>query len=80
MMVLIEGTLTTVCTASRGISHKAIRGTLTIWTLRYCPFVFAGSVQASADFAFQILAVQVRDAEHTAKARKAQPERLVLED
>jgi hypothetical protein len=29
-------------------------------------FVFAGSVQASADFAFQILAVKVRDAERTA--------------
>jgi hypothetical protein len=31
--------------------------------LRYCAFVFAGSVQAAADFAFRFLAAQVRDAE-----------------
>jgi ERCC4-type nuclease len=59
MIVVIEGTLADVCTASRGISHNAIMGTLAAWTLLYCPFVFAGSVQAAADFAFRILAAQV---------------------
>ena len=68
MIVVIEGTLADVCAASRGISHNAIGGTLAAWTLRYCPFVFAGSVQAAADFAFRILAAQVRDAERMAKA------------
>jgi ERCC4-type nuclease len=68
MIVVIEGTLADVCAASRGISHNAIMGTLAAWTLRYCPFVFAGSVQAAADFAFRILAAQVRDAERMAKA------------
>ena len=41
---------------------------LAAWTLRFCPFVFCGSVQAAADFAFRILAAQVRDAERLAKA------------
>ena len=48
MIVVIEGTLAEVCTASRasrGISHNAIVGTLTAWTLRFRPFVFAGSVE-----------------------------------
>ena len=35
MIVVIEGTLAEVRTASRGISHNAIVGTLTAWTLRY---------------------------------------------
>ena len=68
MIVVIEGTLADVCAASRGISHNAITGTLAPWTLRYCPFVFAGSVQAAADFAFRFLAAQVRDIERMAKA------------
>jgi hypothetical protein len=68
MIVVIEGTLADVCAASRGISHNAITGTLAAWTLRYCPFVFAGSVQAAAEFAFRLLAAQVRDAERMAKA------------
>jgi ERCC4-type nuclease len=68
MIVVIEGTLADVCGSSANISHNAIMGTLASWTLRYCPFVFAGSVQAAADFAFRLLAVQVRDAERMAKA------------
>ena len=68
LIVMIEGTLADVCDASRGISHNAIVGTLAAWTLRYCPFVFCGSVQAAADFAFRILAAQVRDVERMAKA------------
>ena len=36
MIVVIEGTLAEgMRTASRGISHNAIVGTLTAWTLRY---------------------------------------------
>ena len=68
LVVVIEGALADVCAASRGISHNAIVGTLAAWTLRYCPFVFAGSAQAAADFAFRILAAQVRDGERMAKA------------
>ena len=68
MIVMVEGTLADVCAASRGISHNAITGTLAAWTLRYCPFVFAGSAQAAADFAFRFVAAQVRDAERMAKA------------
>ena len=38
------------------------------WTLRYCPFVFAGSERIAADFAFRFLAAQVRDIQRKAKA------------
>jgi ERCC4-type nuclease len=68
MIVVVEGTLADVCAASRGISHNAIVGTLAAWTLRFFPFVFAGSVQAAAEFTFRLLAAQVRDAERMAKA------------
>ena len=68
MIVVVEGSLADVCGASRGISHNAIVGTLAAWTLRYCPFVFCGSQREAADFAFRILAAQVRDAERMAKA------------
>jgi ERCC4-type nuclease len=68
MIVVVEGTLADVYSASRGISHNAITGTLAAWTLRYCPFVFCGSLQESANFAFRFLAAQVRDAERMAKA------------
>ena len=67
MIVVIEGTLADVCAASR-ISHNAIVGTLAAWTLRYCPFVFAGSQREAADFAFRFLAAQVRDAKRMANA------------
>jgi ERCC4-type nuclease len=65
MIVVIEGTLPDVCAASRGISDNAITGTLAAWTLRYCPFVFCGSQQEAADFAFRFLAAQVRDIERS---------------
>jgi ERCC4-type nuclease len=68
MIVVIEGTLADVCAASRGIGHNAIVGTLAAWTLRYCPFVFCGSQQAAAEFAFRFLAAQVRDAKRMVNA------------
>jgi hypothetical protein len=57
-MVVIEGILADVCAASRGISHNAIMGTLAAWTLRYCPFVFCGSVQVAAEVTFRLLAAR----------------------
>lgn len=56
LVVIIEGTLADVCAASRGISRNAITGTIAAWTLRYCPFVFCGSQQEAANFAFRLLA------------------------
>jgi ERCC4-type nuclease len=73
MVVVIEGTLAELYTASRAINYNAITGTLAAWTLRYCPFVFAGSVSAAADFAFRSLAVQVRDSERLLKAAGVVP-------
>ena len=61
MIVVIEGALAEVCTASGGISNNAIMGTLAAGTLRYCPFVFCGSQREAANFAFRLLAAQVRD-------------------
>lgn len=68
MIVVIEGALAEVCTASGGISNNAIMGTLAAGTLRYCPFVFCGSQREAANFAFRLLAAQVRDAERMANA------------
>ena len=73
LIVVVEATLADVCSASRGVSHNAIVGTLAAWTLRYCPFVSAGSVEAAAGFAFRLLAAQVRDAERMAKAISSFP-------
>ena len=54
MIVVIEGALAEVCTASGGISNNAIMGTLAAGTLRYCPFVFCGSQREAANFAFRL--------------------------
>jgi len=67
-IVVVEGTLGDVCCAARGMHHSSIVGSIAAWTARYCPFVFAGSVAAAADFSFRALASQVRDIERAAKA------------
>jgi len=67
-IVVCEGTLSDVGLASRGLTENAIAGTLAAWTTRFCPFVFAGSVAAAADFAFRALRAQVRDIERAANA------------
>ena len=43
MIVVIEGSLIDVVVAGRKMHYNAIIGSLSTWTLRYCPFVFAGS-------------------------------------
>jgi hypothetical protein len=67
-IVVVEGTLGDVCSAARGMHHSSIVGSIAAWTARFCPFVFAGSVEAAADFSFRALASQVRDIERAAKA------------
>ena len=59
-VVVIEGSLSDVAAAARGIHHNAVVGTLASWALRFCPFIFAGSERLAADFAFRFLAGQVR--------------------
>lgn len=71
MVVVVEGSLADVCVAGRGLHHNAVIGTLAAWTLRYCPFVFAGSARIAADFAFRFLGAQVRDIQREAKALSA---------
>ena len=66
-IVVCEGSLADVCVAGRGMNHNAITGTLAAWTARYCPFIFAGSTAAAADFSFRALASQVRDIQRAAK-------------
>jgi len=69
-IVIVEGTLGDVCCAARGIPDSAIIGSIAAWTARFCPFIFAGSVRAAAEFSFRALASQVRDIERAAKAIK----------
>jgi hypothetical protein len=68
LVVVIEKNLADVCTAGRGIHVNSIIGTLAAWTLRYCPFVFAGSERLAADFCFRFLASQLRSIERVARA------------
>ena len=68
MIVVIEGSLADVCAASRGISHNAIVGTLPPGPCVTAPLFSAGSQQEAADFAFRLLAAQVRGAKRMANA------------
>jgi DNA excision repair protein ERCC-4 len=63
MVVVVEGSLHDVAKAARGIHHNAVIGTLAAWTLRFCPFIFAGSERLAADFALRLLASQLPSAE-----------------
>jgi len=74
LVVVIEGSLSDVCTAARAMNHNAVVGSIAAWTLRYCPFVFTGSPRAAADFAFRFLASQVRDIQRAAETLKAPPD------
>lgn len=67
-LVVCEGTMIDVCQAAPGINQNAIVGTLAAWTARYCPFIFAGTVQAAANFSFRALQSQVRDIQRKGKA------------
>ncbi|MEI6071348.1 MAG: ERCC4 domain-containing protein [Verrucomicrobiae bacterium] len=67
-IVVVEGSLADVCISARGMNPNAVMGTLASWTARYCPFIFAGSVEAAADFSFRALASQVRDIQRAAKS------------
>ena len=51
MIVVVEGTLSDVVVTGRRMHHNAVVGTLAAWSLRYCPFVFAGSERMAADSA-----------------------------
>jgi ERCC4-type nuclease len=66
--VVVEGDLSDLCLAARGMGMNSIVGTLAAWTRRGTPFVFAGGVQPAANFAFRFLLGQVRDIEKQVKA------------
>ena len=61
--VVVEGPMADVCIAARGIHANAVIGTIAAWTLRFCPFTFAGNERFAADFAFRLLASQLPSAE-----------------
>ena len=65
-LIIVEGSLGDVATASRGIHSSAVLGTVAAWSARYCPIIFAGSVPAAAAIAFSALRSQIRDFERTA--------------
>lgn len=73
-MVVVEGSLSDVANAARGIHHNAVIGTLAAWTLRFCPFTFAGSERLAAQFALRLLASQLPSPERFPKARPSPSE------
>ena len=70
--IIVEGDLRDVLAQARGMNHNSVLGTVATWSRRYCPILFAGTVPAAADLAYRFLAGQVREAERTAKALKAE--------
>lgn len=68
--VVIEGNLSDVILAARGVSMNAVVGTLAAWSRRYCPFIFAGSIEQAANFSFRYLLGQIRDHDKAAVAIK----------
>lgn len=68
--VVIEGNLSDVILAARGVSINSVIGTLAAWSRRYCPFIFAGGVEPAANFAFRFLLGQIRDQEKAQTAIK----------
>jgi DNA excision repair protein ERCC-4 len=72
LLVIVEGNFDDVARAAQGIHRNAVVGTVAAWSVRYAPFIFAGSVETAAALAFRALASQVRDAERTVtRASKA---------
>jgi ERCC4-type nuclease len=72
-IVIVEGTLSDVQRAARGIHPNSINGTLAAWSVRFCPIIFAGGVAPAADFAFRALAAQVRDIQRAAQSISNDP-------
>jgi ERCC4-type nuclease len=72
-LIVVEGSLSDVQRAARGIHPNSISGTLASWAVRFCPIIFAGSTAGAADFAFRALASQVRDIQRAAQSIQAEP-------
>jgi ERCC4-type nuclease len=72
-LIVVEGTLSDVQLAARGISPNAVNGSLAAWAVRFCPIIFAGSTAGAADFAFRALASQVRDIQRDAQSLREEP-------
>jgi DNA excision repair protein ERCC-4 len=70
-LVVCEGTLADVCRQARGISAASVLGSIAAWSVRFCPFVFAGDTATAAAIAFRALAAQVRDISRPCKALAA---------
>lgn len=66
--VVVEGNLSDVCLAARGMSMNAVIGTLAAWSRRYCPIIFAGGVEPAANFAFRFLMGQISEIERQSTA------------
>jgi hypothetical protein len=69
-VVVVEGTLSDVAEAARGIHSNAVIGTLAAWTERYCPFIFAGSERLAANFTWRLLASQLPSSERPLRPRE----------
>jgi ERCC4-type nuclease len=67
-LIVVEGNLSDVQLAARGIHPNSTSGTLAAWAVRFCPIIFAGSTAGAAEFAFRALAAQVRDIQRDAQS------------
>ena len=65
--IIVESTLPAILKEARGIHPAAILGTITAWTRRYCPILFAGSPELAARLAFRWLMQPFDEAEKITK-------------
>lgn len=72
-LIVVEGTLSDVQHAARGIHPNSVNGSLAAWAVRFCPILFCGSPAGAADFAFRALAAQVRDIQRDAQSIREEP-------
>jgi hypothetical protein len=73
--VVVEGSweaFLTECHVRRNFGTESVIGTIAAWSRRYCPFMFCGTTELAARFAWRFLTGPLRESEQTlSKARGA---------
>jgi ERCC4-type nuclease len=67
-VIIVEGALADCIAARGGLSEASLLGTVSAWTRRYCPILFAGDERHAAELAWRFLAGQITEAYKIVKA------------
>lgn len=66
-VIIVEASLSQVIEDARGLHPAAIIGTLTAWTRRYCPVLFADTTELAARLALRWLIQPIEEARRTSR-------------